>query len=102
MSALSSVAAAAELIRTNLAHFERQPVTPSAGVRRAAVTICVLDAATGPEFLLLRRSTLGRNPGQWALPGGRTESDETHAKPRCVSSTKRPASEHTPTACSAH
>lgn len=39
---------------------------------RAAVAVCVL----GDDVLLMRRARRGRNPGQWAFPGGRAEPGE--------------------------
>jgi 8-oxo-dGTP pyrophosphatase MutT (NUDIX family) len=44
--------------------------------RRAAVVVCLLEREGAPQVLLLKRSSRGRNPGQWALPGGRLEPGE--------------------------
>jgi 8-oxo-dGTP pyrophosphatase MutT (NUDIX family) len=53
-------------------------VPPVEGVRRAAVTVCVLRDPGGlPYTILIRRAPRGRNPGQWALPGGRLDGGET-------------------------
>ncbi len=64
-----------EAIRHNLAGFSRRAV--AGGVRRAAVAICVLDCDTDPRLLIAKRVPRGRNPGQWALPGGKLEQGET-------------------------
>jgi 8-oxo-dGTP pyrophosphatase MutT (NUDIX family) len=50
---------------------------PAAAPRRAAVAVTVLDAATTPRVLVLKRARRGTNAGQWALPGGRLEPGET-------------------------
>jgi 8-oxo-dGTP pyrophosphatase MutT (NUDIX family) len=66
-----------DLITANLAAFARRQVPPAEGVRRAAVTVCVLeDAERTPYTVLIRRAPHGRNPGQWALPGGRLDDGE--------------------------
>ena len=63
-------------IERNVAAFERCAVD---GGRRAAVALCVLDVdADGDARLLIgKRVARGRNPGQWALPGGKVEPGET-------------------------
>lgn len=66
-----------ERVTANLTAFERREVPPAQGVRRAAVTLCVLeDAERAPYTILIRRAPHGRNPGQWALPGGRLDDGE--------------------------
>lgn len=66
-----------DLITANLTAFDRRRVTPAEGVRRAAVTVRVLeDAERTPYTVLIRRASHGRNPGQWALPGGRLDDGE--------------------------
>ncbi|MEU8146715.1 CoA pyrophosphatase [Nonomuraea sp. NPDC048901] len=66
-----------ELVATRLTAFDRREVPPAEGVRRAAVTVCVLkDPAGLPYTILIRRASRGRNPGQWALPGGRLDDGE--------------------------
>jgi 8-oxo-dGTP pyrophosphatase MutT (NUDIX family) len=62
------------VIERNLAAFDRRAV---AGGRRAAVALCVLDADSDPRLLIGKRVARGRNPGQWALPGGKVEPGET-------------------------
>ncbi len=65
-----------EEIRRNLAAFARRAADP--GARRAAVALCVLGCDTDdPRLLIVKRVARGRNAGQWALPGGRTEPGET-------------------------
>jgi 8-oxo-dGTP pyrophosphatase MutT (NUDIX family) len=55
--------------------FDRRPVDRP-DLKRAAVAIALVEP--GPAFLLTRRATTLRgHPGQWALPGGRTEPGET-------------------------
>ncbi|WP_232835699.1 NUDIX hydrolase [Actinocorallia populi] len=49
----------------------------SPGMRRASVVVCVTEQDGEPCVLLIRRAMRGRNPGQWALPGGRREPGET-------------------------
>lgn len=65
-----------ELIRRNLARFER--VAVPAGARRAAVAITLLRDASGESALplFLRHSGLVRHAGQMGLPGGRLEDGE--------------------------
>ncbi|SFK76559.1 hypothetical protein SAMN05216275_13490 [Streptosporangium canum] len=60
-------------VTANLAGFRRQGALPLAeGLRHAAVTVCVLeDDERGPYTIVIKRGAHGRNPGQWALPGGR-------------------------------
>jgi len=80
-----SATAWSDTIRRNLAGFSRsaderlreEHVTAQAGGRAAAVTVCVLDAACDAKVLMIKRAPRGLNSGQWALPGGRIEPDET-------------------------
>ncbi|GAA2275277.1 hypothetical protein GCM10010149_17460 [Nonomuraea roseoviolacea subsp. roseoviolacea] len=70
-----------ELVASRLAAFPRREAPPAPGVRRAAVTVCVLEDDAGvPYTILIRRSPHGRNAGQWALPGGRLEDGEGPAE----------------------
>ncbi|MFG6195316.1 NUDIX hydrolase [Nonomuraea sp. NPDC050451] len=74
---LSPIDVLQEQIRSHLAAFDRRQVPPTGGVRRAAVTVCVLeDAERVPYTILIKRAARGRNPGQWALPGGRLDDGE--------------------------
>lgn len=66
-----------ETITANLAAFARIEAPLGEGLRRAAVTVCVLRDAGGlPYTMLIRRAPRGRNAGQWALPGGRLDEGE--------------------------
>ncbi|MBF8189853.1 CoA pyrophosphatase [Nonomuraea sp. K274] len=74
---LSPIDVLREQIIAHLAAFERREVPPAEGVRRAAVTVCVLeDAGRVPYTVLIKRAPRGRNAGQWALPGGRLDDGE--------------------------
>jgi 8-oxo-dGTP pyrophosphatase MutT (NUDIX family) len=74
---LSPIDVLREQIIAHLAAFDRREVPPAGGVRRAAVTVCVLeDADRVPYTVVIRRAARGRNPGQWALPGGRLDDGE--------------------------
>jgi 8-oxo-dGTP pyrophosphatase MutT (NUDIX family) len=47
--------------------------------RAAAVAIVVVDMDDGPGIVLTKRSSrLRAHAGQWALPGGRLDADETY------------------------
>jgi 8-oxo-dGTP pyrophosphatase MutT (NUDIX family) len=70
------VASLEHRIRRNLAAFTRR-AAPDDGVRRrAAVAVCVLDAASAPRVLIAKRVPRGLNAGQWALPGGKVDPGE--------------------------
>ncbi|GAA4507868.1 MULTISPECIES: NUDIX hydrolase [Nonomuraea] len=67
-----------DLVTARLRAFDRREVPPADGIRRAAVTVCVLeDERRDPYTIVIRRAPHGRNPGQWALPGGRLDDGET-------------------------
>jgi 8-oxo-dGTP pyrophosphatase MutT (NUDIX family) len=66
-------------VRENLRRFERRPIRLSAERRRAGVAIALLDADTNPAVLMIKRSDMGRHPGQWAFPGGAVEPGERTA-----------------------
>jgi 8-oxo-dGTP pyrophosphatase MutT (NUDIX family) len=68
----------AERVRAHLSRHARHEL-PLAGRRPAAVAIALLpDADARPCFVLTRRAGgLRRHAGQWALPGGRLDGDET-------------------------
>ncbi len=60
-----------------LQRFERRAIDRP-DLKRAAVAITVAEEPGGLAFLLTRRATTLRgHPGQWALPGGRTDPGET-------------------------
>ena len=63
-------------------HLAQAPKTlAEQGARRAAVVLAVCQQADGAAGLLITRrsSQLRRNPGQWALPGGRVDDGESVA-----------------------
>lgn len=65
-------------LQSNLDRHERREI--ALGERRAAAVALALvaDPHGTPCFVLTRRSSKLRNhPGQWALPGGRLDGDET-------------------------
>uniref|UniRef100_UPI0025A0B95B NUDIX domain-containing protein n=1 Tax=Nocardia salmonicida TaxID=53431 RepID=UPI0025A0B95B len=47
------------------------------GMRRATVVLCVLEHDGQPCVIVIKRAYRGRNAGQWGLPGGRVDGDET-------------------------
>lgn len=63
-------------IRRNMEAFAAAPCIDPAP-RRAAVALAVLDIDAEPCVIVVKRVARGRNPGQWALPGGRLEPGET-------------------------
>ena len=53
----------------------------SAPLKRAAVTIALLDSGDHTAFILTRRApSLRSHKGQWALPGGRLDDGESAAQ----------------------
>jgi 8-oxo-dGTP pyrophosphatase MutT (NUDIX family) len=67
-----------ERVAANLARFAREARDDAALVRAAVAATLVGDAEGRACFLITRRSSkLRDHPGQWALPGGRTDADET-------------------------
>lgn len=60
-----------------LAAFGRTGLAEAAGVRPASVVLCVTERDGELGVLVIKRANRGRNPGQWALPGGRAEPGET-------------------------
>ena len=63
----------------NLSGFERREIDEPQ--RRAATAIAVVDHGGAAGYLFIRRAlTMRRNPGQYALPGGRAEPGETTAE----------------------
>ena len=69
-----------ERVRGHLAQHERREITLE-GRLPAAVAVTLVAGDDGePAFLLTRRAArLARHPGQWALPGGHLDPDETAA-----------------------
>src|SRR5262249_59546464 len=67
-----------ERLRFNLAAFQRQAAVGE-GLRAAAVAIVLVPDESGrAAFLLTRRAPrLRSHGGQWALPGGRLDKDES-------------------------
>ncbi len=79
-------------LSSRLAHWPAQRLE-GAGLRRAAITLTIVDAGAGAQLagldqhdgwrddaalLLTRRpTTMNRHAGQWALPGGRIDAGET-------------------------
>jgi 8-oxo-dGTP pyrophosphatase MutT (NUDIX family) len=65
-----------EDIAGNLAGLRRVAASP-AGLKPAAVAVCVLTRHGAPALLITRRAaTLRSHAGQWALPGGRRDPGE--------------------------
>jgi 8-oxo-dGTP pyrophosphatase MutT (NUDIX family) len=68
-------------IAARCAAFARLESRESAGLKRAAVAIALVDAADGSGgtalLLTLRASGLRAHSSQWALPGGRCDAGET-------------------------
>ncbi|MGW4369681.1 NUDIX hydrolase [Nocardia takedensis] len=64
--------------RARLAEFPYLEVPEAAGIRRAAVLLCVVAQEDGrPAVIVIKRAYRGRNAGQWGLPGGRLDDGET-------------------------
>jgi 8-oxo-dGTP pyrophosphatase MutT (NUDIX family) len=61
----------------NLAGFQRVAAS-AAGLKAAAVAVCVVIQDGAPALLITQRAdTLRSHAGQWALPGGRREPGES-------------------------
>ena len=67
-----------ERLSRHLAGFETRPL-PAGDRKHAAVTMTIVGDRKGTgAFILTRRAArMNRNAGQWALPGGRLDGDET-------------------------
>jgi 8-oxo-dGTP pyrophosphatase MutT (NUDIX family) len=66
-----------DAITGNLAGFQRVAASP-AGLKPAAVAVCVVVQDGTPALLITRRAdTLRSHAGQWALPGGRRDPGES-------------------------
>lgn len=73
----ASAAASREDVAANLAAFRRIPQHRPA-FRQASVALCVVTAAGASALLITRRASgLRSHAGQWALPGGRRDPDES-------------------------
>ena len=68
-------------IEDRLASIEPRRVPPDGAMRRAAVAFVIVGDENGEAcFVLTRRASgLRRHSGQWAIPGGRSDGDETPA-----------------------
>ena len=71
-----SVAAVRARVARHLARFVPLPVAAD-GLRRAAVCVCLVERRGAAHVVVIKRGYGGRNAGQWALPGGRLDGDET-------------------------
>jgi 8-oxo-dGTP pyrophosphatase MutT (NUDIX family) len=67
-----------DILAGHLARFDRRSV-PAGERRPAAVAVVVMPDGDGQAAVLLtlRASGLRRHGGQWALPGGRLDPEET-------------------------
>jgi len=78
-----SMAALRPRVAGNLARWHRMPASADSaapGLRRAAVSVCLVDRGGEAHVVVIKRVARGRHPGQWALPGGRLEPAETAAQ----------------------
>lgn len=67
-----------ELLRVNLAAFERRELAEPSLIPAAVAIVIVADDDGSPCFLLTRRAaTMRRHRKQWALPGGRLDEGES-------------------------
>jgi len=65
-------------VEANLQKFQRLPVSDDALRRAAVALVLIADEQGEPCFVLtLRSPTLKHHGGQWALPGGRLDPDES-------------------------
>ncbi|MBC7302506.1 MAG: CoA pyrophosphatase [Nocardia sp.] len=66
-----------DVATTRLRGFDVRAVADAPGMRRATVVLCVLEHDRQPCVIVIKRAYRGRNAGQWGLPGGRVDGDET-------------------------
>ncbi|WP_328661533.1 NUDIX hydrolase [Nocardia salmonicida] len=66
-----------DVATTRLREFDVHAVADTPGMRRATVVLCVLEHDGQPCVIVIKRAYRGRNAGQWGLPGGRVDGDET-------------------------
>jgi 8-oxo-dGTP pyrophosphatase MutT (NUDIX family) len=67
-------------IRARVVAHQPTSAQPGPGARRAAVAAVLAQHRGRPVVLMIKRAARGRNPGQYALPGGRLEPGETAAQ----------------------
>ncbi len=72
------------LVAARCKAFDRQVLQPDQPLKQAAVAVTIVAADDGSDraaFILTERpSTMRNHAGQWALPGGRCDADETIAQ----------------------
>ena len=64
-------------VRSRLAVHRRTAAALAPGSRRAGVAAVLAQERGRPVVMMIKRSARGRNPGQYALPGGRLEPGES-------------------------
>ena len=65
-------------VKERVEAFERRPIEKEGPVRAAVAMTLVANDTGEASFVLTRRPlSLRRHPGQWALPGGRTNDGES-------------------------
>ncbi len=67
------------LVAGKCAAFQRQEIADEKPLKQAAVAVTIVDDGSGQAAFILteRPSTMRNHPGQWALPGGRSDKGET-------------------------
>lgn len=76
----TTLASLVPLARDRLDRWQALELDRPEGIRHAAVALALIDHEGAPHVLLIKRVRRGRNPGQWALPGGRVDPGETSAE----------------------
>lgn len=61
-------------------HLNPRPGSELPEGRRAAVSVILFEVDGEAHYCLMKRARRGRNAGQWALPGGKIEPDESDAE----------------------
>jgi 8-oxo-dGTP pyrophosphatase MutT (NUDIX family) len=59
------------------ANLSRHTPVAAGAARAASVSVILFEEEDECRYVLIRRARRGRNAGQWALPGGKVEPDET-------------------------
>ena len=72
-----SLDAQCQQLAYRLSNWHRRTIPDEPEVRRAAVVIALYERFGELHFLMIKRASHGSNAGQWALPGGRIDRDET-------------------------